>query len=211
MTTGNTNRMAAAAAGLLGMSLLAGCASESPKVDYYTLSANEVPALRGSEAAGCSKIPITIGPITWPRYLDQPRIATRSGSNRLNFDEFNRWAGSLRDDFGRALRKNLSGLLQSEYLAIYGSGARFRTRYRVELDVEQFDGEMGGDVILDVNWAVFVQESGKLLGRPQTTTIRKTATGPAYAALVQASSQAVAELAREIAVELAEVCVSAHE
>lgn len=203
-----TYRAIAAVTWLAGTLTLAGCAATSPRVDYYTLSPADLPALQGAAAAGCDRIPISVGPVAWPRYLDQPRIVTRTGPNTLEFDEFNRWAGSLRDDFERALRKNLSALLQSERISDYGGSARYRTRYRVEVDVEQFDGALGGEVILDAKWAVFARDSGDLVGLPHASAIRTTAPGAGYAALASASSEAVAELSREIAAELAGICAN---
>ena len=191
--------------------MLAGCAGQSPRTDFYMLSVADSPALPQAVAAGCDRVPITIGPVTWPRYLDQPRIVTRTGPNSLEFNEFNRWAGSLRDDFGRALRKNLTGLLETERLSSYGDSARLPSRYRVELVVEQFDGALDGEVVLDVKWAVFAQTSGEPVGMPHATIVREPVTAPGYAGLAEASSKAVAGLAREIAAELAGICANTPE
>ena len=59
-------------------------------------------------AGNCSSQAISVGPVSWPRYLDQPRIVTRAGTNRLEANEFNRWGGSLEDDFVRTVIKNMS-------------------------------------------------------------------------------------------------------
>ena len=66
---------------LLAVIVLSACAGKSPPVDFYTLNAT-VPSV-DTPAAGtsCSGTIIAIGPVNWPRYLDQPRIVTRSGPN----------------------------------------------------------------------------------------------------------------------------------
>ena len=202
----NLNRVVTATA-LLAVMCLTACAGKSPRVDFYTLSVADSPASSPGTATSCSNTVIAVGPINWPRYLDQPRIVTRTGPNRLDFNEFHRWAGSLEDGFERALRKNLSGLLQSDLLVSNRQATRIKPGYRVGLDIEQFDGQLGGDVILDVRWAITATASGKL-DSVHLSTIREATTGPDYEALVQASSVATARLGQEIAAELIKVCAT---
>ena len=195
---------------LLVVMLLPGCAGKSPPVDFYTLSTAAPSADTSTAGTPCSDTVIAIGPVNWPRYLDQPRIVTRTGPNRLGFDEFHRWAGSLSDDFERVLIKNLASQLQSELLVSNRRSARFNPAYRVELDIQQFDGELGGDVILDVKWVISATAAGTP-GSTHSTTIRETTTGADYDALVSASSRATARLGQAIAAELSNVCPAARD
>ena len=110
-------------AAMLAVLLLAGCAGTSPRVDFYVLSA-DAKAVAGV-AGSCSSQAISVGPVSWPRYLDQPRIITRAGTNRLEASEFNRWGGSLEDDFVRTAIENLSALLQSELVVNYRRSNNF--------------------------------------------------------------------------------------
>jgi uncharacterized lipoprotein YmbA len=80
----------------------------------------------------------------------------------------------------------------------------------VRLDVGQFDGRLGGDVILDVRWVITVTEADKL-DIVHVSTIRETTTGPDYEALVHASNVATARLGQEIAAELVKVCATAQD
>ena len=203
MMKNNAYRIATAAA--MAVLLLTACAGKSPPVDFYTLSTAAPSVDTSATGNRCSNAIIAIGPIDWPRYLDQPRIVTRTGPNRLNFDEFHRWAGSLNDDFERVLMKNLAGLLQSDMLVNNRQSTRFKPAYRVELDIDQFDGHLGGDVILNVKWAITTTAPGKA-DVTRISTIRETTTAPDYDALVSASSRATAQLSREIAAELNKVC-----
>jgi uncharacterized lipoprotein YmbA len=193
------------AAVLLAVLLLAGCAGNSPRVDFYVLSAN-AKAVTGV-AGACSSQAISVGPVSWPRYLDQPRIVTRAGKNRLEASEFNRWGGSLEDDFVRTAIENLSALLQSELVVNYRRSNNFAPVYRVEMDVLRFDGKMGGDVALDVKWSVINEATGKY-ELVATSNIQKGTSAQGYEALVNASSMALAELSEEIAVQLAQLCAA---
>ncbi len=192
----------------LTVMIFSGCAGTSPPVTFYTLSMDVSKAQSASAGTACSGKGIAVGPVSWPRYLDQPRIVTRTGPNTLGFDEFHRWGGTLEDDFKRILIKNLSGLLQTSKLADFRKTLRYTPDYRVELGVKQFDGQLGGEVILDAVWVIVDQETGKAL-ELHGSTITKQIPGMDYAALASASSLAVAELSREIAAELLQACSAA--
>jgi uncharacterized lipoprotein YmbA len=193
------------AAALLTVLLLAGCAGKSPRVDFYVLSADVSPVT--GVAGSCSSQAISVGPVSWPRYLDQPRIVTRAGTNRLEASEFNRWGGSLEDDFVRTTIENLSGLLQSELVVNYRRSSHYAPAYRVEMDVLRFDGQLGGDVVLEVKWSVIAEATGKIV-LVTTSSIQKVTSGPDYEALVNASSMALAQLSEELAVQLAQLCAA---
>lgn len=204
---GNKSRWSSGIAALLTVLLLAGCAGQSPRVDFYVLSAAAGSAGDASVVDSCSGQGISVGPISWPRYLDQPRIITRAGQNRLEANEFNRWGGSLEDDFSRTVIRNLSVLLRSELVMNNRRSGRFTPVYRVEMDVQQFDGQLGGDIILEVKWGIIAETSGELV-RVKTSTIQKSTSGSDYDALVNASSKAVAQLSEEIAAQLVQVCAA---
>jgi uncharacterized lipoprotein YmbA len=191
--------------GVLLAVLLAGCAGQTPRSNFYMLTAEATS--RADMTGNCSDQAISVGPVSWPRYLDQPRIVTRTGPNRLDDNEFNRWGGSLEDSFVRTLIKNLSNLLNSELVVNYRGSEHFSPVYRVEITVNQFDGQLGKDVILDAKWNILAETSRKL-EVVKTSSIRKDVSGPDYEALVNASSLAVAQLSEEIAAQLDRLCTA---
>ena len=193
------------AAVLLAALLLTSCAGTSPRVDFYMLTANAVPV--AGVAGSCSSQAISVGPVSWPRYLDQPRIVTRVGANRLEVNEFKRWGGSLEDDFVRTTIENLSGLLQSELVVNYRRSSRFSPVYRVEMEVLRFDGALHGDVALDVRWGIIEETTGQF-ELVTTSNIQKSTSGADYDALVNASSAALTQLSEEIAAQLALLCAA---
>jgi uncharacterized lipoprotein YmbA len=172
---------------------LAGCAGPSPRSNFYMLSAEAKPL--AGVAGNCSSQAVSIGPVSWPRYLDQPRIVTRVGENRLEADEFNRWGGSLEDGFVRTVIKNLSDLLHSELVVNYRRSEHFAPVYRVET------------VILDAKWSILAEASNKLVV-VKTSSIQIDTSGPGYEALVNASSLAVAQLSEEVAAQLDRLCAA---
>lgn len=190
---------------LLTVMLVVGCAGQTPRSSFYVLSAESGP-LAGA-AGKCSSQAISVGPVSWPRYLDQPRIVTRMGSNRLEENEFNRWGGSLEDDFVRTTIENLSASLQSELIVNYRRSSRYAPVYRVEMVVLRFDGVLGGDVVLEVKWNV-ISVASDTIELVTTSSVQKNTSGPDYEALVNASSKAVAEFSEEVATRLAQLCAA---
>lgn len=182
---------------------LAGCAGQTPRSNFYMLSADAKP-LAGMEG-DCSDQAISVGSISWPRYLDQPLIVTRVGTHRLEGDEFNRWGGSLEDGFVRTVIKNLSEQLNSELVVSDRRSGHFSPVYRVEIIVHQLDGQLGETVTLDAKWSIVATASGELEA-VKTSLIERAISAPGYEALVHEYSRAIAQLSEEIAVQLTRLC-----
>ena len=174
---------------------LVGCRGTTPPVAFYTLHSPATMKME-SGAAG-QEISIGVGPVAMPDFLDRPQIVTRTSANRISVSEFHRWAGSLPEDFLRVLAENLSILLATNSVAAYPWEGRFDPTYRVLLDVKQFDGQLGEDVLLNVTWTVVAGTAKEEL-LVQSSTIREPVSAPGYEALVSAQSEAIATLSREI-------------
>ena len=65
-------------------------------------------------------------------------------------DEFDRWAGSLEDDFHRVLGTNLGSLLNTGTISVYPADSRLRSKYEVQGEINAFEGALGQQVLLDV-------------------------------------------------------------
>ncbi len=185
---------------LLLVFFLAAC-STTPPVAYYTL--NTLPEMQQEIPAAVmgDTIAIGVGPVEFPKFLDRPQIVTRKSQNQIEVSEFHRWAGSLPGDFSRVLAKNIAILLPTDRVAVYPWGEQFSPTYRIKLDVEQFDGQLGERVVLDVTWKVTDQEGiNELLVRK--SFIEEVVPDKNYEALVVAESNALATLSRTIVEEI---------
>ena len=185
---------------LLPVFFLAAC-STTPPVAYYTL--NTLPEMQQEIPAAVmdDTLAIGVGPVEFPKFLDRPQIVTRKSQNQIEVSEFHRWAGSFPGDFSRVLAKNISILLPSDRVAVYPWGEQFSPTYRVKLDVEQFDGQLGERVVLEVTWMVMDQEgTNKLLVR--RSLIEEPVPDNNYEALVVAESNALVTLSRTIVEEI---------
>ena len=180
---------------------LLGACSTTPPVAYYTL--NTLPEMQQEIPAAVmdDTLAIGVGPVEFPKFLDRPQIVTRKSQNQIEVSEFHRWAGSFPGDFSRVLAKNISILLPTDRVAVYPWGEQFSPTYWIKLDVEQFDGQVGERVVLEVTWMVTDQEgTNRLLVRK--SLIEEPVSDKTYEALVEAKSNALVTLSRTIVEEI---------
>jgi len=176
-------------AALLAAALLAGCGS-SPKARFYTLGASE------ASAPAKAAYRVAIGPVTVPDMLDRPQIVTRGGGNQVTINEFERWAGPLKDEVGRALAQNLTRLLDGANVFAYPQSSNVETDYRVVVDVQRFDSTLGDSASIEVLWQVQPAKGEPKTGR---SVAREAVSGAGYDALVAAHGRALAAVSRDIA------------
>jgi uncharacterized lipoprotein YmbA len=181
--------------------LFAGCRSSAPPVEFYTL--NPLSGMEGqvNTAETDQKLSVGVGPVEIPEILDRPQIVTRSGPNKLQVDEFHRWAGRLDENFARVLAENISLLLGTDQVVVYPWQADFKPRYRIALEVRYFEGQWGEDVLLEVLWTLASRESQETL-TARKSVIKEPLSATTFEELVAAQSRAIAQLSREIVREI---------
>jgi len=181
--------------------LFAGCRSSAPPVEFYTL--NPLSGMEGqvNTAEADQKLSVGVGPVEIPEILDRPQIVTRSGPNKLQVDEFHRWAGRLDENFARVLAENISLLLGTDQVVVYPWQADFKPRYRIALEVRYFEGQWGEDVLLEVLWTLAIRASQETL-TARKSVIKEPLSATTFEELVAAQSRAIAQLSREIVREV---------
>lgn len=179
--------------------LFTACSSNTPKAEFYTL--NSISSSRPDATITTAGQPfaIGVGPVNIPEILDRPQIVTRTGPNKLQIDEFHRWAGRLDEDFARVVAENISLILATDQVAVYPWDVSFKPRYQVILDIQRFEGRMGkGDVLLEVLWKV-IDPQQKTTLRIKKSVITEPFTASDYDTLVATKSRAVEKLSKFIA------------
>ena len=184
--------------------LLVGCRSSTSPVEFYTLAPLATPEEADRMGAPGKNLAIGVGPLNLPKIIDRPQIVTRVGPNKINVDEFHRWAGSVYEDFLRALTINLSTLIPSSMVVPYPWEDYFDPDYRVYLEVRQFDGRLGQYAQLDITWTITGREPRDLL-LVRKSLIKENAPSEDFDALVAAQSRILATLSRQIAQGIQEV------
>lgn len=136
---------------LLLAAIIGGCAG-SPPSRFYALS--PIPAAEGRGAIAGGAVSVGLGPVSFPAFLDRPQIVYRESTNRLALDEFQRWGGTVQDDFLRVWSENLAYLLGTSRVVVFPTEVRSPLDFRVTADVLAFEGTPGGEAVLKVRWSV---------------------------------------------------------
>jgi uncharacterized protein len=184
---------------------LAACGSDKP-TRLYVLSA--MPDT--TDAASTHGVPIGIGPVTLPKYLDRPQIVTRVRDNSLAQADLDQWGGDLYDNITHVLAANLSNLLKTDRVSLYPWKDRAPIQYQITLDITRFERDVDGSTVLSVFWSIVDPNDGKVLVMRRSTyrDAMKTAvtSGPAspqdakaYDAIAAAMSRDLEKLSRDIA------------
>ncbi len=198
--TKSTVLRAGFAAGLLA-ALATGCLGSSPQPEFYTLSPASG-AASGGALASRPDLGLVVGPIDFPRYLDRTEIVTRDGSHRLVLADAHRWGGSLRSDILRVVADDLGRLLGTARVAIYPAEPRFPAAFRLLLDLREFEGVPGGNVVLRMRWTIAGTGDGRALA-VEESRIEQPVASTSIEDLVAAESAALGTMNRQIAERMA--------
>jgi hypothetical protein len=173
-----------------------GCRSQSPR--FYALSPMQEDQVISKRKSPAQNAVVGIGPVKLADYLDQSMLVTRTGDNQAVKAEFDRWVGSLKDNFINVLADNIGLLLPTERIHLYPWRVSVPIDYQVVLDIVRCDGRLGDAVWLEVRWSIIGGPEKKLL-KTHRSSIREPVSGADYTALVAVQSQALAKLSQEIA------------
>ena len=187
-----------AAAFFIALVVLAGCRSTTTPVEFYTLSPMPVVSETDKVAGLGDNIAVGVGPLQIPKIIDRPQIITRIGPNKVEVDEFHRWAGSVYEDFLRAVTMNLAALLQSGLVMAYPWEEYFEPDYRIYMEVHQFDGHPGQYAQLDITWTITGRDDRQIL-LVKKSLIKEPTQGDDFDAFIAAKSRILANLSRQIA------------
>jgi len=186
---------------LLLITMNTGCAGTSAQSRFFLLSSLDDRWSTDNNTANTNNdqsVKIGIGPLKLPEYLDRPQIVTRSTENELHLADYDRWAGSLKEDITRVLAENIGVLLGTDKVVIYPWRRNSLIDYQVELDVIRFDAVPGREAFLKARWAVFNKDGDKLL-LTKTTNAQGKIKAPGFDGLVAAESALLEKLSHEIA------------
>ena len=169
--------------------LLAGCASAPSR--FYALTSTAT-----ADGAAAAPVAVIVGPVTVPASVDRPEFVVQAAPNRVDLDEFNRWAAPLNDAIARVVAGDLTVLLATPDVAT-APMANFRADDRVTINVQRFESLPGQFVLLDAVWTVQRVADGTT--RSGRTTARESVAGDGYDALAAAHSRALARLSGDVA------------
>lgn len=182
-------RMRGALMVLVGAAALAaGCSTPDPV--FYTLRADPAQA-----RTGASSMSIVVGPIALPEAVDRPQLVTKSGGNRVEIQEFHRWAQPLKGEIPLVVAAQLSRQLGTAKVGVLSDVAISEPDYRVLIDVQRFDLHRGEAATVEALWTVR-SRSGET--RTGYTRSREPVADASYEAMVAAQRSALVAVSKDI-------------
>ncbi len=184
---------------VLALCLIAGClpSAQPDRTQYYALTAKAAPdaALGGP---GLEQISLGVGPLRIPGYLDREELVTRAGDTRYEVSQNDRWIEPLEESIGRVLAQNLYLLLKSERIVRYPWPASRRITHQVEVEILRFEPTAERRAELSARWFI-IDAAAKQPLAGRTSVYHRPIQGAGKDAAVEALSEALADLSREIA------------
>lgn len=168
----------------------AGCASSPSR--FYTL--NSTATGDGSPATNCA---VLVGPVSIPALVDRPQFMVQVATNRVEVDEFNRWAEPLNNNIAGVIAGDLATLLGTPQVAT-APLANFTPAYQVSIDIQRFESVRGKSVLVEAVWAVHRMATGGATCSGRTVA-SEPVLGDSFDALAAAHSRALAKVSGDIA------------
>jgi len=170
---------------------LAACSTKVP-TRYYSLHALQEPSQAFSLNADTT---LGIGPVKLPSMLNRKGIVTHKVGPAVQVASHDIWAGRLKEDFTRVVAELMAQSLGINDVVSEPWNTRFRPQYQLQLDVQHFSGQLGGEVRFKVNWVLsgnYGKE--KLVSRTDDITLKTDGDGyQAYVSTLNALLMAFSE------------------
>lgn len=179
------------------VALFVGCAAQPP-THYYDLApqASVADKLIGRD------ITLGVGPVTLPQLLDRPGVVTRQHESGVKVANYHIWAGELEPTFTRVLAESIALRLQQDTIWPSPWDNRFRPEYQLRIFVNQYSGELKGEVVLSLTWTLLADYGNKVIS---TRRYRATANSEGgYLGYVSTLNQLLAGFAGEVSIKLSE-------
>ena len=191
----------------IALLLLAACSS-SPSVRYFTLSPIDTEFKQDSDDA----IMLGLGPFRMPDYLNRSQIVTRGVNSEIQVDEFSRWSEPLATSLLRIVSTDVDNLLNDVVVVMfpYEPFVRNQVKYRLVGDINRFDADHLGRIVLEVQWGVADADGAMAVPvrrnryQSQAMIDGKPAAGDP-SAVAAAMNDALAQFSRDIASKLESV------
>lgn len=172
---------------------LHGCALQ-PSAQLYQLEQGS-PALPESDKGPT----LLLGPLKLADYLQREQLVQREGDDRLSLSQHTRWAGSLQDDVGQLLLRQLAGQLDTSRIALYPDRIGFGTQVQVVLSISRLDSGERQPAVLEAQWRLLDTDGVR---RASRVVRLQAAHGGSVADQVHAQSLLLQQLAGELALAI---------
>lgn len=176
--------------------LLSGCVLKRSKdAQVFVL---EPLAARGAPAPpAAAEAVVGVLPVEVPGWIDRPQITSRVAGSQVAADEFSRWGEPIAKGVERVVAENLAALLPRRRVVSAPWAGYEPVVHKVVLTVTELARQADGSVLLEAHWAIVGKDRATLVQHRSSHRSPAAVTGAA--GIVEASSQVLEALSREIA------------
>ena len=168
---------------------IAACASA--KSHFYTLEPTATP-----QTATSAHEAVMVNPVSIPAEVDQPQFVVQVAPNRVEVDDYNRWAAPLSDSIARAIAGDLAADLGTHNV-VTQPAVNFIPVYQVTVNVQRFESIKGEASVVEAVWSVHKTVGGYT--KTGHTVAREALQSDGFDALPAAHSRALAKVSDDIA------------
>lgn len=148
-----------------------------------------------------SEISVGVGNLELPDYLQKPQIVTFKNNNELYYDEFNRWAQPLDENFTDIVLENLSQMIPTNNIYLFMWPEEESDIFQISIKINQFELRSDSTIILDARWSVSVSNEIVFL-MTERSSYKEKITNLDYEQIVATLSKLIGELCKDIASEV---------
>jgi uncharacterized lipoprotein YmbA len=179
--------------------LLAGCLFKPVTATTRRFVLTPKPASTNA-ALPNAHLPVGIGLVKLPLYLQQSSMAVRTGPSQIDYLETSLWAERLDQALQRTLAANLSVMIPTDQIRL-SAWERGEVTVAVIVNVEQFDVDAQGRGTLTAWWRITAPASGKVLKSGES---RLSNQGPSPYAEPQSVAASLSDLTAQLSETLAQ-------
>lgn len=170
-----------------------GC-SIAPPATFYQLQQSTTEA-----ASRDNNITVLLGPLRVADYLQRENVLQREADGSLSLSQQARWAGSLQDDIGQLLLRQVSVQLGSSRIALYPDRVGIEAQAQVVLSISRLDSGVQQPAVLEAQWRL-LDAKGSL--RNSRVLRFEEAHNGEVADQVRAQSQLLGQLSKQLVAAL---------
>ncbi len=170
-----------------------GCSIAPPATFYQLQQSTTVTASRDNN------ITVLLGPLRVADYLQRENVLQREADGSLSLSQQARWAGSLQDDIGQLLLRQVSAQLGSSRIALYPDRVGIEAQAQVVLSISRLDSGVQQPAVLEAQWRL-LDAKGSL--RNSRVLRFEEAHNGEVADQVRAQSQLLGQLSKQLVAAL---------
>lgn len=184
--------------GLIALTAALVACGSSPPTRYFSLHAMD-PAENIDEEGGTV---IAFGPLRTPEYLVRKQMVTRGPGAEVKVHEYWRWAEPIDKAIHRTVALNLDSHLSGVTVVAYPYMRRYLFDYRVLGQIDRFDSDSSGRVVLQLQWTVLDNDEKALIA-PRRVSYESRASDPGDPeAIASAMNRALDEFSNDLTAQL---------